>query len=189
MLYVVTGGSGSGKSAFAEDLAVKINKEFVGNHLYYLATMHAYDKESVLRIKRHRQMRKGKGFITIEQELFLGVNIEDSLYALDEAGTYLLEDLSNLLANEMYLGTHKEWFSDRWGADGLYEKLIILSQKKSNLIIVTNEIFSDDGNYDRETESFLMQLGYLNCRLAGEADGVVEVVCGIPVWQKGRLEC
>lgn len=199
MLYIVTGGSGSGKSAFAEDLAVKLNKESFGHELYYIATMHTYDKESMLRVKRHRDMRKGKGFVTIEREMFLGDSLEEKKqsfpFETEKTGTYLLEDLSNLLANEMYMGNHKQCFleekesGETVGARLLCRLLKTISEKTANLVIVTNEIFSDGGDYDRETESFIMQLGYLNRQLAKEADGVVEVVCGIPLWQKGREKC
>ena len=74
MVYLVTGGSGSGKSAFAENLAVKLKKQTLHGGLYYIATMHCYDEESKKRISRHREMRKDKCFETIERELFLEKN-------------------------------------------------------------------------------------------------------------------
>ena len=58
-----------------------------------------------------------------------------------------------------------------------------------SLIIVTNEIFSDGMEYAEETERFIRMMGTLNRILAMQADGVAEVVCGIPVWQKGRKPC
>ena len=71
MVYLVTGGSGSGKSAFAEKLAVELKKQTLHDGLYYIATMHCYDEECKKRISRHREMRKDKCFETIERELFL----------------------------------------------------------------------------------------------------------------------
>ena len=62
MMTVVTGGSGSGKSAFAEDKIVS----FGPAKRIYIATMHPYDEESHKRVARHRKMRAGKGFETIE---------------------------------------------------------------------------------------------------------------------------
>ena len=63
MFLVVTGGSGSGKSAYAEKRVASF-----GSHLkrYYLATMENCDEESEKRIQRHRAMRADKGFETIE---------------------------------------------------------------------------------------------------------------------------
>ena len=61
-MTVVTGGSGSGKSAFAEDKIVS----FGPAKRIYIATMHPYDEESHKRVARHRKMRAGKGFETVE---------------------------------------------------------------------------------------------------------------------------
>ena len=56
MMTVVTGGSGSGKSAFAEDKIVS----FGPAKRIYIATMHPYDEESHKRVARHQKMRAGK---------------------------------------------------------------------------------------------------------------------------------
>ena len=55
MMTVVTGGSGSGKSAFAEDKIVS----FGPAKRIYIATIHAYDEESHKRVARHQKMRAG----------------------------------------------------------------------------------------------------------------------------------
>ena len=62
MMILVTGGSGSGKSAFAEDQVVA----FGTAERIYIATMFPFDEESRKRVQRHQNMRKGKGFETIE---------------------------------------------------------------------------------------------------------------------------
>ena len=62
MLTLVTGGSGSGKSAFAEDRVLS----FGDAQRIYIATMHPFDEESHKRIQRHQKMRAGKGFETVE---------------------------------------------------------------------------------------------------------------------------
>ena len=53
MLYMIFGGSGSGKSAYAEDLAVKLCPE----EKVYLATLTDIDEEMERRIQDHRRMR------------------------------------------------------------------------------------------------------------------------------------
>ena len=65
MLYLVTGGSGSGKSEYAEKLAV-LNHQKEQGSLYYIATMVSYDEECQERIRRHRVMRKDKVLQTLE---------------------------------------------------------------------------------------------------------------------------
>ena len=62
MITLVTGGSGSGKSAYAEDVAVSAE----GTEKYYIATMQIYDAEGERKVERHRKLRAGKGFTTVE---------------------------------------------------------------------------------------------------------------------------
>ena len=62
MITLVTGGSGSGKSAYAEDVLTG----FGSCERIYIATMFPFDEESHQRIARHRQMRAEKKFSTIE---------------------------------------------------------------------------------------------------------------------------
>ena len=70
MFYVVTGGSGSGKSAFAEDLICRNyhvpGSDHPAGSLLYIATMVPYGEETRSKIRRHRDMRMNKGFSTIE---------------------------------------------------------------------------------------------------------------------------
>lgn len=61
MITLVTGGSGSGKSAYAEDVAVSAE----GTEKYYIATMQIYDAEGERKVERHRKLRAGKGFTTV----------------------------------------------------------------------------------------------------------------------------
>ena len=52
MIALVIGGSGSGKSAYAEQMAVKA----AGNgSLYYVATMQVYDEEGKKKVERHQK--------------------------------------------------------------------------------------------------------------------------------------
>ena len=62
MRILLTGGSACGKSTYAETLATRLDSE-----LYYIAAMKPYDDEAYAKIARHREMRSGKGFETIER--------------------------------------------------------------------------------------------------------------------------
>ena len=62
MMHVVTGGSGSGKSEYAERLI----SENASGPLIYVATMMVWDREGEERVRRHRSMRADRGFITVE---------------------------------------------------------------------------------------------------------------------------
>ena len=171
MMVVVTGGSGSGKSAFAEDKILSFGE---GRRIY-IATMHPYDEESHLRVRRHRKMREGKGFETVE--CYTGL----SSLEFEKNPVLLLECMSNLAANEMFeesgAGTHT--------VEAIVEGVKKIKAQAKHLVIVTNEIFSDGILYEGESEKYKEQMGKINCNLAEMADAVVEVVYGIPVWHKG----
>lgn len=170
MLTIVTGGSGSGKSAFAEDKVLTFGEA----QRVYIATMHPFDEESHKRIERHRKMRAGKGFETVE--CYTG--LKD--VKLPSGCVVLLECMSNLVANEMFeeQGAHEQTVKDI--ISGIDE----LVRQAAHVVIVTNEIFSDAVVFDKEMASYLEYLGKINQAVALRADEVVEVVYGIPVYQK-----
>lgn len=173
MLIVITGGAGSGKSAHAERI---LCARAAGRRLY-LATMQPFGAEAAARIARHHALRAGKGFATIERYR--------DLPGLEIAAPYdgvLLEDLSNLLANELFS-------PDGCGAGAetsILAGIARLQRRCKTLLIVTNEIFSDGLPYPAETVRYAGALGRLNTALAAQADAVAESVCGILVPLKGE---
>ena len=97
MTVLVIGGSGSGKSSFAEDVLEK----FPESRKYYIATMQIYDEEGKKKVERHRRIRKEKGFFTIESPTDVHKNcIKADIKKKDSAA--ILECISNLVANEMF---------------------------------------------------------------------------------------
>lgn len=171
MLSLIIGGSGSGKSAYAEQMLSELNDV---EKKYYLATMQVFDEDGRTKVKRHREMRRGKGFLTIEQA-------KDVLQALPQMTggekAVLLECMSNLTANEMFGAGMRQ-------ADEVAEKVLhdiagLMTQVR-HMIIVTNNVFEDGNVYDRATEEYRKALGEINRSLARQADRVVEVTAGIP---------
>ena len=170
MIVLVTGGSGSGKSTWAEKLVASLPNE----NRVYIATMQVYDAESVKRVERHRAQRADKGFRTIECEKDLAsADIADS-------SVVLLEDLVNLMANEMF---------DGGDVSRIVPALSELAKKCSHLVMITNDIFSDGIEYAESTQEYIRQLAQINNAAAQIADCVVEVVYSIPVCVKGELPC
>ena len=170
MILLITGGSGSGKSEYAENRAVKLRNQTNGR-LIYIATMEPYDEESHNRIARHRQMRKDKNFTTIECYTHL-----EELKLLP-SDTALLECLSNLTANEMYSPKGRKAQAAEWILKGIRK----LSAETANLVIVGNNVFEDGYPYDASTTEYLRQMALLQTETARLADEVIEVVCGIPI--------
>ncbi len=178
MMHLITGGSGSGKSAYAEHEMVRYSEvryeESVGDGRFpflYVATMMPCGREAKERIRRHQEQRMDAGFLTLERYTDLA-----GLKVPDNAGI-LLECVSNLTANELY--------ERNQNFDGAYEAVIsgvrMLLKKTEHLIVVTNEVHSDINGYSRETEEYRRLLGKINCRLARLANRVTEVVYGAPV--------
>lgn len=186
MLHMVYGGSASGKSSYAESFAMSLQGD---GRLLYIATMYPYkwntteiDPETMQRIERHRAMRADKGFDTVECYR----HVEHIVAKRQDV--LLLECMSNLLANEMYLEPDSNAGSDMAEtmspvSNKIVQALIDLSTRVQELVIVTNDVFSDGGSltYDESTREYVKNLAEINCALAREAATVTEVVCGIPV--------
>ena len=171
MLELVTGGSGSGKSAYAESRICEYNRQDP-KPLFYIATMYPYGEETEKKIERHRILRKGKGFETLEW--YMG--FEQHLREKTLVGTnVLLECMSNLVANEMYMESGAGCHADQAILEGIRE----LNQQCSNLVIVTNEVFSESVPDSPEMKEYKRILGRINCEIAAMADQVTEVIYGI----------
>lgn len=172
MIHIITGGSGSGKSAYAEGQVMAAG---TGKRIY-IATMIPYGEDGRQRVERHRRLRREKQFETVECYTHL------EKLSLPSEGIVLLECMSNLVANEVF---EIDGAGDRT-VDAVYQGVCRLAQQVRHLFIVTNEVFSDGITYDPETMRYLFYLGQVNQRLAEMADRVTEVVYGIPVKIKDR---
>lgn len=174
MLILVTGGSASGKSSHAEKIICKFECE----NRAYIATMMPFGDEAQERIARHHEMRKDRGFETIERYTDMKNLKFDKKY-----NAILLEDLGNLLANEL--------FDENNGKDNIIEQIMLgiehLNNNCNTLVIVSNEIFSDGVFYDPQTNEYIEKLGRLNTKISAKADAVCELVCSILVYKKGEL--
>ena len=172
MRILVTGGSASGKSALAEQFTVQRS---AGGRRLYLAAMQPFGEDAQFRIARHKKLRAGKGFDTVERYTDYAHFVPPQGY-----GAALFECVSNALANEL--------FSPDGAGDarGIERCMDALEDACGSLVIVTNEASSDGLDYDPSTLHHIRQPGALNQRLAARADVVVESVCGIPVFWKGE---
>ena len=205
MITLITGGSGSGKSAYAEKYICHVSKEKGCKEKYYIATMQVFDDEGQQKIDRHRRLRAGKGFITIEQprDIQNAVSKLQSESSLKTGRSALLECMSNHVANEMFQPVDASGMqaaeAEKEALDALenmkdYEtaqishvskkvlkEVSILSENVAELVIVTNNVFEDGVCYDESTMNYIKAMGIVIRGLAAMAECVVEVVAGIPV--------
>lgn len=203
MFHLVTGGSGSGKSEYAEKLIL----ESGAGRRFYLATMEVYGAEGRRKVERHRRLRAGKGFETIEcprglAEISLDKGKDfsqdpgrarkgDPVSEADKRRTecaVLLECMSNLAANELFGAGEEEETEPQTGAlpvssvlQRIKKGILHVQSQCKLLVVVTNEVFSDGVDYGPETNEYIRLLGQINCWMARQADKVTEVVYGIPV--------
>lgn len=160
-LKVILGPNGSGKSLYAEDLAVSS-----GSKRLYIATMVPQNQENRQRIEKHRQQRRGKDFITIEEPLCM------SCVPVSGDNVILLEDVSNLVANRIF-GTHPGTYKP------VLEDILTLADRCKTLIAVSISGMKAE-EYDGETAEYIRTLNELNAQLIRHASLAVEMRDGLP---------
>ncbi|MCF0127975.1 MAG: bifunctional adenosylcobinamide kinase/adenosylcobinamide-phosphate guanylyltransferase [Pseudobutyrivibrio sp.] len=165
MITLILGGMNSGKSAYAEDILVRLSGN---NKRYYVATMRLTDKDSRLRREKHRRQRQGKDFETIEEEMDLK-KVADSL----NAGAFvLLECIANLTGNLMF---SDESFSEDEIKEKVLKDVDKLSNKCRELVIVSSQYPLEDEGYDESTKKYVKLLDTVNEALKEESDTVLEL--------------
>lgn len=173
MTALVTGGSGSGKSETAERIVSAL-----GGEKFYIATMPILSAEDEKKAERHRKMRAGRGFATLERPLYLNPLPPDG-------ATVLLECLSTHTANIMFCGEG----CGEDAAERVWRSIAPLLDRRGHTVLVTAEAGGDGVRYGAETAEYLRTLAEVNRRVAEAADTVVECVCGIPIILKGAIPC
>lgn len=163
-IVLVTGGQRSGKSGYAQKLALSLTSNPV-----YLATSRVWDEEFHQRVLRH-QADRGSEWTNIEEEKYLSRhNLTGQVVVIDCVtlwGTnFFFDNESNV---ERSLSELKEEF-DR------------LTKQEAFLIFVTNEIGLGGVSPDPVQRKFTDLQGWLNQYIASRADEVVLMISGIPM--------
>ena len=174
MSTLISGGCKNGKSLYAQRLAM-----LGPAPRYYVATMIPVDGEDDARIQRHRRERAGWGFVTLER----GRNILECLVGADASGTFLLDSVTALLANEMF--TPEDIVPD--APKKVARELCAFVARAPHTVLVSDFIYSDAHLYDPLTEAYRAGLARIDRALAQCCDGVVEVVGGQIIVHKGGV--
>lgn len=177
VIALVTGGASCGKSAFAEQLCLSL-----GSPRMYLAAMRPFGEEGRVRVERHRALRAGKGFTTVECYEGLDALADD---ARIDGAVALLECLGNVVANELF-SPEPRCANDQPLSELIAGQIDTLAKRCGHLVIVGNEVGSDGACYPHETEAYRRELGDLSRALARRSDIVVECVAGVPTYIKGQ---
>lgn len=163
-IVLVTGGQRSGKSGYAQKLALSLSANPV-----YLATSRVWDEEFRQRVLRH-QADRGPEWTNIEEEKYLSHhNLNGRVVVIDCVtlwGTnFFFDNDSNV---ELSLKELKEEFNR-------------LVEQHAYLIFVTNEIGLGGVSPDPVQRKFTDLQGWLNQYIASRADKVVLMISGIPM--------
>ncbi|MBR7054813.1 MAG: bifunctional adenosylcobinamide kinase/adenosylcobinamide-phosphate guanylyltransferase [Prevotella sp.] len=172
-VILITGGQRSGKSTYAEHLALSLSA-----HPVYMATAHVWDDEFRERVRRH-QARRGPSWENIEEERRLSNH--------DVRGRVVLVDCLTLwCTNFFHAASHGENLPDiDFVFKEVCEEFDRLVSQDATFIFVTNEIGSGGVSPNAVQRRFTDLLGWLNQYVAARADSVVLMVSGIPVTIKG----
>ena len=165
MTVLIIGYPYSGKSELAENMVMDMASP---GERVYLATMIPCGDEGAARIERHRKMREGKGFETVEAPFDIASAIEEKGGCTDR--TVLLECLSNLAANELF----ERHESADAAADKIVSDIARLKELVRDLVIVSNH-YEIKEDFDEETVMYAKTLDELNSRISAAADKVIRI--------------
>lgn len=182
-IILCTGGSRSGKSAFAEEYALAKKGKKV-----YIATARIYDEEMQDRVRRH-QDRRGKEWLNYEVPLSLAANWEEiagtgDVFLLDcltmYVMNYVMED--NDINSDVVKTKLRKTILDEMHT--LLENIEKISDK--TVVMVTNEIGWGIIPNDPLTRFYRDVLGEINQMVARVADEVYLSVSGITMEVKAK---
>lgn len=167
-IILITGGARSGKSGYAEKLALSLSDTPV-----YLATARIWDEEFRERVRRH-QARRAPQWTNIEEEKQLSRH--------DLSGRVVLVDCLTLWATNFFFDLESD--VDRALA-ALQEEFDRFTAQEATFLLVTNEIGMGGTSDNAIQRRFTDLQGWMNQYAAARADEVILMVSGIPVKIKG----
>jgi adenosylcobinamide kinase/adenosylcobinamide-phosphate guanylyltransferase len=167
-IVLITGGARSGKSAYAEQMALALSEAPV-----YLATARIWDEEFRERVRRHQE-RRGLQWTNIEEEKYLSRH--------PVAGRVVLVDCLTLWCTNFFFDLESQVDAALAAAREEFDRF---TAQDATFLLVTNEI-GMGGTSDNEIQRKFTDLqGWMNQYAASRADEVILMVSGIPVKIKG----
>ncbi len=164
MLYYITGGERSGKSSYAQNLALQLS-----NNPFYLATSRIWDDNHRKRIDRHIADRDQR-WTSIEEEKELSKVIQNKSVVVIDCVTLWLTNFFVDTKNDIELSLSQ--------AKDEFDKLLTID---ATLIIISNEIGMGVHAATEVGRKFTELQGWMNQHIAKHADKAILMVSGIPV--------
>ena len=163
-IILITGGARSGKSSYAEQLALRLSSNPV-----YLATARVWDDEFRQRVVKHQE-RRGSEWTNIEEEKQLSKhNLE---------GRTILIDCITMWCNNFFFDLHDDVDAT---LEAMKQEFLKFTQQEATYIFVTNEIGMGGTSINDVQRRFTDLQGWFNQFVASQADEVIFMVSGIPM--------
>ena len=166
-VILITGGARSGKSRYAEELALSLSPNPV-----YVATAHVWDEEFRERVKKHQE-RRGPEWTNIEEEKQLSQH--------DLTGRVAVIDCITLWCTNFFF----ELQDTEQSLNALKAEFDAFTAHDATFIFVTNEIGMGGVSENAVQRKFTDLQGWINQYVASKADEVILMVSGIAVKVKG----
>lgn len=167
MIYYITGGERSGKSSYAQSLALTLSDTPV-----YLATARIWDDDFRERVNRHLADRDDR-WTNIEEEKYLG--------SVDVEGKTVVIDCITLWLTNWYMDNDK---CPNTCLDLCRKELDRLFDRDATLIIISNEIGMGVHASTHTGRKFTELQGWINQIIATRANKAVLMVSGLPLQLK-----
>ena len=164
-IILITGGQRSGKSRYAEELALSLAENPV-----YVATAHVWDEEFRERVRRHQE-RRGPQWTNIEEDKYLSRN--------DLTGRVAVIDCVTLWLTNFFFENQDQ--DAQQVLDIVKAEFDRFIAQDATFIFVTNEIGSGGVSIDAVQRRFTDLQGWINQYIASRSDEVILMVSGIPV--------
>ena len=164
MIYYITGGARSGKSAYAQELALSLSENPI-----YLATARNSDADFDQRIKRHQSDR---------DERWENIEVEKYLAALNLKNRVVVLDCVTLWLTNFYVDTKYDIEKSLKQIKQAFDEMI---KSDTTFIIISNELGM---GLHADTESgrkFTDLQGWTNQYIAKKADKAIFMVSGLPL--------
>jgi len=186
-LIFISGGVRSGKSSFAERIAIEIAREKDGQ-LIYLATGVSSDSEMKERIETHQRDRKMGPYKwkTIERS----VQIAGIADVINNQDIILLDCVTTLLNNELFF-TERTWDEPflKTVKEDIITGIISIKNRAGTMIVVSNEVLNESLQGKDIVFEYGRLLGQIHQELIKVADQAYLVEAGIPIVMKGERKC
>jgi adenosylcobinamide kinase/adenosylcobinamide-phosphate guanylyltransferase len=164
MIYFITGGERSGKSRYAQELALALSTNPI-----YVATARKWDEDFEKRIIRHQSERDAR-WINIEEEKYIG--------NLDLSDKIAVIDCITLWLTNFFTDTNYQVDESLTLAKNEFDKI---NSMNGTFILISNEIGMGVHAPTEHGRKFVELQGWMNQYIAKHANEVILMISGIPV--------